>query len=218
MRSITTYCRQITAKGMVMRKPKAVGLGAKMMDEESRAILYDGCSLSQLSTIFDSDNREVARKIKNLAPCGERMGYPIYKLSEAAAFLIPPQGDIAEAIKKMSPKDLPPALTKEFWAGQHARLKFEEDQGDLWRTSYIIEKLSELFKTLRMSILLMQDQVERQTALTDQQRDIIRTMTDGVLNDLANSLIERFKNEPDREQEEAEWSDPDAFEDEEEAL
>lgn len=199
-----------------MRKPKAETLGATRLDDESRGILYEGCSLSQLSTLFDSDNREVARRIRNLAPCGERMGYPIYKLADAAAYLVAPQGDISEAIKKMSPKDLPPSLTKEFWAGQHARLKFEEDQGDLWRTTYIIEKLSELFKTLRMSILLMQDQVERQTTLTDQQRDIIRGLTDGVLNDLATSLNERFKNDPSRA--EAEWKDADASEDEEEAL
>ena len=197
-------------------KPTAAGLGAKLNDDESRAILYDGCSLSQLSTIFDSDNREVARRIRNLEPCGTRMGYPIYKLADAAAFLVAPQGNISEVIKKMSPKDLPPSLTKEFWAGQHARLKFEEDQGDLWRTTYVIEKLSELFKTLRMSILLMQDQVERQTTLTDQQRDIIRGLTDSVLNDLATSLIERFRNHPSRT--EGEWKDAGTPEDEEETL
>lgn len=197
-------------------KPSAAGLGAKMNDDETRAILYEGCSLSQLSTIFDSDNREVARRLRNLEPCGTRMGYPIYKLADAAALLVAPQGDIEEVIKKMSPKDLPPSLTKEFWAGQHARLKFEEDQGDLWRTTYVIEKLSEMFKTLRMSILLMQDQVERQTTLTDQQRDIIRGLTDGVLNDLADSLIERFKNDSNRT--EGEWSDASTSEDAEETL
>lgn len=204
-----------------MRKPKPavpVGLKSKMLDDESRAILYDGVSLGQLKTIFGIDNRDVARRIASLSPCGERMGYPIYNLADAAALLVPPQGDIGEAIRKMSPRDLPPALTKEFWAAQHARLKFEEDQADSWRTADIIEMLSEVFKTLRMSILLLQDQLERQTALTDQQRDIVRALTDGVLHDLSNSLIERFKNEPKRRFDHDERPDNDIVEDEDEDL
>jgi len=201
------------------RKPGAVGLGAKLLDDESRAILYEGCSLSQLSTIFDLDNREIARKLHGLSPCGERMGYPIYKLAEAAPYLVPPnKRDVTEAVKRMSPKDLPPALTKEFWAGQHARLKFEEDQGDVWRTADVIETFSEVFKTLRMSILLMRDQVERQTELSDAQRDIIQDLIDGVLNELAESLTKRFKHEPSqRSDADGQWADPDE-EDPDQAL
>lgn len=201
-----------------MRKPKSVGLGATLTDDESRGIIYEGCSLSQLAAIFDLDNRDIARKLHGLSPCGERMGYPIYKLSEAAVYLVPPnKRDIADAIKRMSPKDLPPALTKEFWAGQHARLKFEEDQGDLWRTADVIETLSEVFKTMRMSILLMRDQVERQDELTDRQRDIIQSLIDGVLNELADSLTKRFQHDHRRPESER-WADPDEAEDEDEPL
>lgn len=136
------------------------------------------------------------------------MGYPIYKLSEAAAYLVPPKAqDIEQAIKRMNPKDLPAALQKEYWAAQHARLKFEEDQGDLWRTSDVVATLSEVFKTARMSILLMRDQVERNTTLTDKQRDTIQTLIDSTLNDLAESLVERFKNEPTRKFDTG-WDEP----------
>jgi len=192
-----------------MRKP---GLATKAMDDEGRSMLYDGCSLSQLGIIFKMDNREISRKIAGLSPSGERLGYPIYNLAEAAARLVPPQGNIEEAIKKMSPKDLPPAITKEYWAGQHARLKFEEDNGDLWRTADIVERLSEAFKTLRMNLLLMRDQVERQTLLTDKQREIIQTLIDGALNELADSLIAKFKNDQARTSHDEGWQEPSASE------
>lgn len=181
--------------------PKAVGLGAKLLDDESRALIYEGASINQLALIFDKRNTDVSRllAVSKIAPCGERQGYPIYKLGEAAAVLVPPrEADVSDVIKNMSPKDLPPALTKEYWAAQHARLKFEEDRGDLWRTDEVIETMSEVYKTLRMSILLMPDQLEKQSQLTDQQRSIVISMIDGVLNDLAESLIERFKNDPAR--------------------
>jgi hypothetical protein len=188
-----------------MRKPTA--LATKSLDETSRAIIYDGCSLSQLSSIFGHDNRDTRRRIISLSPCGERAGYPIYNLAEAAAFLVPFQGDIEEAIKKMSPKDLPPAISKEYWAAQHARLKYEEDAGDTWRTGDVIEKLSEVFKVLRMNLLLMNDLLDRQTSLTDKQREIIQELIDTTLHGLANSLIEAFKNDPERRHDHR-WTDP----------
>lgn len=199
-----------------MRKAKSVGLGATLNDDETRAIIYEGCSLSQLATIFDLDNREIARKIHGLGPCGERMGYPIYKLADAAVYLVPPnKRDISDAIKRMSPRDLPPSLTKEFWAAQQARANFEEDQGDLWRTGEVVEVLGEVFKTSRMSLLLMRDQVERQSELTDQQRDIIQALIDGVLNEMSNSLVKRFNND-NRRPGNQQWEDPDEVQAEEE--
>jgi hypothetical protein len=178
--------------------PLKRGIQAKTMDEETKALLYEGASLGQLSTIFDLDNREIARKLHGLQPVGERVGYPIYSLKEAAAYLVTPKGDIEDRLKKMDPKDLPPQLQKAFWGALTERLKYEESQGDLWRTADVIETLGEAFKTLRMSVLLMQDQVERQSELTERQRDIIRGLTDGLLNNLADALVERFKHEAQR--------------------
>ena len=171
-------------------------LGAKLNDEESRGIIYDGASLSQLANIFDLDNREIARKIHGVAPCGERMGYPIYRIKDVAPFLVPPSPDeVANAIKRMSPRDLPAALTKEYWLAQQARANFEEDQGDLWRTSDVMQVFGEVFKVSRMSLLLMRDQVERQTELTEKQRTIIIGLIDGVLGTMRKSLIEKFEND-----------------------
>ena len=203
-----------------MRKPKAEGLGAKLNDDETRAIIYEGCSLSQLSTLFNIDNREIARKLHGVSPCGERMGYPIYKIADAAPFLVPPnKRDISEAIKRMGPRDLPPSLTKEYWVAQKARAEFEEDQRDLWRTADVIEVLGEVFKTSRMSILLMRDQVERQVELTDKQRDIIQSLIDEVLEGMANSLVKKFKDDNHRPGSQH-WEDPDEAneEDQDEAL
>lgn len=179
-----------------MRKPTNGGLGAKLNDTESRGIIYEGASLSQLAVMFDLDNREIARKIHSVQPCGERMGYPIYRIKDAAPFLVPPSPDeVANAIKRMSPRDLPASLTKEYWLAQKARADYEEDQGDLWRTADVMRVLGEVFKVSRMSLLLMRDQVERQVELTDKQRNIIIALIDGVLGTMRKSLIENFEHD-----------------------
>lgn len=174
------------------------GRPSKVLDATTKAIIFEGVSISQLATIFAMDNRTITRKINGLAPCGTRVGYPIYDLKEAAAYLVEPKGDIGEYIKKMNHRDLPPMLLKEFWTGQNARLKFEEEQGDLWRTSEVVEHLGEVFKTLRMTVLLTRDRVEREAELSDRQRSIIDNVIDGALSDMHEGLVERFRNEPDR--------------------
>ena len=185
--------------------PAAVGLGAKLVDDETRAMLYEGVSASQLSTIFGIRPEELRRLLMQVEPCGMRVGYPIYQIKDAAPYLIPAsKSDVESALKRMSPKDLPTALTKEYWAGQHARLKYEEDSGDLWRTTDVIEILAEVFKTLRMNILLFRDHVGRESDLTERQIDIIQTLTDRLLNDLADHLVERFKDGAERSPEDGE--------------
>jgi hypothetical protein len=161
-------------------------------------MLFEGASISQLAALFGRDNRTITQKIQGLRSVGKRAGHPIYKISEAAAYLVKPIGDIEDHIKKMSPDDLPPRLLKEFWAGQHARLKFEEDRADLWRTQDVVEHFAEAFKVARTTIMLAVDQVERITSLTDTQRNLMLAQMDQLMKSLNENLVTAFQNEPDR--------------------
>ncbi len=173
-------------------------MAAVTQDPQSKAMLFDGASISQLATLFKKDKRDVTKQIAGLRACGKRQGNPIWHVREAAQYLVEPIGDIEEKIKRMHHRDLPPMLLKEFWNGQNARLKFEEEQGDLWRTDKVLEHYATAFKALRTEILLMADAVDRTAELSDRQREIIREMTDGLLKNLRKTLVDQFKNEPDR--------------------
>lgn len=183
---------------MKLYSPKSVDADSKVQDETTRAMLFEGASISQLAKLFGLDNRTVSGKLQFVRPCGKRAGHPIYLVKDAAPYLVKPTGDIEAYIRKMNPAELPPMLQKEYWAGQHARLKFEEDRGDLWRTEAVVEKFADVFKVLRTSLNLLQDRVEREIELNDKQRAIIRAHTDSALRDLNKSLVEKYANEPVR--------------------
>lgn len=170
-------------------KPRSIGLGATLSDDTTRAVLYEGASKNQLCMLFEAHMRDVTEATTHVEPCGSRQGYPIYKVKDVAPYIVKGKINVEESIRRMSAKDLPPALTREFWLAQAARLRYEEDVGDLWRTSEVIRVVGDAFKTLKMSILLMQDQVERNNVLTSQQRDEIRQLSDALLNELADSLV-----------------------------
>lgn len=165
------------------------------LDEESQAMLYDGLNLSQLSIAFRMDHRVLVEKLHRVEPTGSRRGVATYTIDEVAPHLVKPIYDIETYIKRMNHTDLPKHLTKEFWAGLRSKQEYELKAGDLWPTARVIGEVGELFKLVKMSVLLLSDAVERQTELSDRQREIIKGLTDGMLEDLHREVLVKFKVE-----------------------
>ena len=78
---------------------------------------------------------------------------------------------------------------------------FTEALGVARDADVVIAVMGDVFKRLRMSMLLIQDAVEREHMLTAQQRDKVSSLIDGALNDMADDLVEQFK-EPEGEDDE----------------
>ncbi len=167
--------------------------GPKRYDEESETILFNGASLAQISTIFAMDARDVKAKLQgNVEPNGERRGHLIYQLRDVAPYLVVPPYSMDEFIQKMTIADLPMILRKEYWAGMRSRQLFEREAAELWPTSEVVEMLSTLLKTLRLSLLMTRESVERETELTDRQRDIISTIITNALEDAYATTTRQF--------------------------
>lgn len=151
-------------------------------------------TMSQLAQLFETDAKTLPKRLRGLRPAGARHNTSTYKIREAASRLVRPGYAIEQYLRTMNHSDLPPLLTKEYWNGQRARQIYEENAGDLWRTSQVVEGFAEAFKTLRMSLLLMGDAIERETALSEVQRKIVKRMIDGAIDDLREKMVTRFKD------------------------
>jgi hypothetical protein len=169
---------------------KAPGTFEHQMDEESNAIIYQGVSLSHLVSIFKMDIRKVKARIAELQPIGKRANFPIYSLKDAAAYLVEPPYPIEEWIQKMNHADLPMLLRKEYWAGMRSRQIYQIAAGDLWPTDRVVDVVSEMLKTVSMSLRLASDRVDREVGLTHTQRElVIRLMDEALAN--AHAAVEK---------------------------
>ena len=168
--------------------------GARDRDAgETSAMIFEGASISQLVKIFGMDARDVSEKMRSVQPCGERRGFPIWAIRDAAPALIPPEvseEDILHYIAGMNFKNLPAALNKEVWNGLRARLRFEQEQGDLWRTEVVQTVVGKLMQTTRMGILLLPDRMNREESLTPKQREAAERIADSLLEDLQQMVVE----------------------------
>lgn len=169
-------------------------------DSETEAMLFQGANITQIAKLFRMERRDVTPKIMDVAPCGQRGGYPIYYIHEIAPHLVKPIYDVETYLKRMHPNDLPKHLTKEFWGGMRAKQEYDKAAGNLWETDKVIEVMGEAFKLLRMAILLAGDTVEREMVFSTEQREKLRTIMDGALNDCANRLVSNFKKDAVKEQ------------------
>lgn len=158
-----------------------------------------GLTVPKLALLFHSRRETVSRKLMTakIKPAGTKWkGSDRYFVHEAAPALAKPQDGIEEYIRQMSHHDLPAQLTKEFWAGQRTKQQVELAAGNLWETEKVVSEVGELMKITKMSTLLMLDAVERQTELTERQREIIKNLTHGMLEDLVKRIEEKFKPIP----------------------
>lgn len=164
-------------------------------DEETSAILYEGISALQLSRVFGLHTDTVKRRLEGLDPVGKRRGQPIWNLAEAAQYMVSPKIDIDEFIKKLSVADLPTPLRKEFWAAQRSRQLFEKQAAELWYTNDVLEVVTKLFSTLRQSLLISREVVERETELTAKQRKIITQLIDSALEEVHAEILRKFSDD-----------------------
>lgn len=171
-------------------------------DADTEAMIFQGCNITQIAKLFRMERRDITPKIMDVPPIGERGGYPIYAVHEVAPYLVKPLYDVETYLRRMNFKDLPKELSKEFWAGQRAKQDFDIKAGNLWETEDIISHFGDAVKILRMSLLLIPDTLARQAGLTEAQRSATQSAIDGILNDLTDALVDRFKEDKEADDDE----------------
>jgi hypothetical protein len=174
--------------------PAAKPLSERLnLDAESRAIIYQGASVNQLSQVFRMTSQDVARRIGDLAPVGiGRQNNPLYELRDAARRLIPipitPEM-IDAYMRRVNGRDLPAVLNKLYWEGKLSRDRYLERANELWFTEDISRVASESFQSLRMSIMLIPDVLREQADLSDRQFRVVQRIVDDALEGTRVRLI-----------------------------
>jgi len=161
----------------------------------ARTLIFQGANLSQLGALFGMDKQTIIGKLKksDVKPVGRRRNADVYLVKDVAPHIIKPAFDVETYIKQMHHSELPKHLTKEFWAGLKSRQDYEEREGLLWRTEKVVEEVGDLFKLVKMSALLMMDAVERTTELSDRQRELIKNLTHGMLDEIVQRIEQKFQ-------------------------
>ncbi len=157
-----------------------------------------GVTVSFLAQVFHMDPAKVKRllvncPVKETRTRGTRQTQHLYDLAKAAAYLVEPIISTEELLSQIKKEDLPPAINTAFWDAQLKRQKWEENAGELWRTETIRSAIGNMFQTIKFTVQLWADTIERQTGLSEEQRDLLNELTDTLQQELYDSLRENAK-------------------------
>jgi hypothetical protein len=169
--------------------------GAPEDDEvitDDLAEVYGGVSAHWLAQMFGADKNTIKKKLASsgIEIVGRRNGGPLYRLKDAAAYLVTPKVDLVSYVKSLRPNDLPPMLNDAYWGAMLKRQKWEENAGDLWRTQDVLEVLGDLNLAFRSTVNLWVEEVDRINGLTPGQRLTISQNADKLLDLTYKMLVD----------------------------
>lgn len=149
----------------------------------------NGVTLQWLKIVFNVNIETARLRLRECEPKRiARGGAKYYDVAEAASYLVRPRLDLEAYLKTLRAADLPPVLQPAVWESKLKRQKWEKNAGDLWPTARVLDVLTEVFKTARVTMQLWVDDLD-QYGLTNQQRDLLTRRVDSLQNDLYSMLV-----------------------------
>lgn len=152
-----------------------------------------GVSVHWLSQVFKMTPENVRRRLADCPPVSVHGKANKYDVKAAAEYLVDPKIDLDRYLRDMKSSDLPASLQKEIWDARLKRQKWEIQAGELWHTSDVMAVLSSTFGIIKSSVQLWPDTVERQTGITDEQRELLIKLGDTLQNEVHEGLLEAAK-------------------------
>ena len=162
-------------------------------DMSYRAVygIRQGVPIRWLALVFGLTEHNVKRRLQEIRPTGVGAhGNPLYVVSEAAPYLVDPKTNIGEFLRGIKDDDLPDDLRLKLWNARRARNRVLQEEGELWHSSKVIEKFSEVLLAIREKLQLIPDRVERMSGVTPEQYKLIRAVVDGVQDDMHKTILD----------------------------
>ena len=156
-------------------------------------LVMKGVTVTWLAQAFGMSPVTVKTKLRDCPHKGEAKAGYLYDIRDAAPHLVKPIHDMKTYLKTVRPEELPAKLQEKYWSALMRRIKYEERAGMLWRTEKVLFVLGETFQTIKFSLQLWADNLERATGITSEQREYLRHMVDGLQDEIYSKLKELEK-------------------------
>lgn len=160
-----------------------------------------GFTLPRLAWVFGVELKDAKRYMKGVEPDDTREGAPIWLIRTAAPYMMSLENvDIEPRLRRMNPKDLPTALTKELWTALNQRQKYYADRGDTWATGRVYEVVTDIMKIVRNTSRLFVGSLDGSVDLKPAARDALQAEMDKMLMEVRDRIIDAFSDyDPDKD-------------------
>ncbi len=177
----------------VAPKPDPVDEDDEDVDLSYRSVhaVRQGVPVRWLSLVFGHTEHQVKRRLRDVRPVDVGAhGNPLYSVIDAAPYLVEPKMDLGEFLRGIKDDDLPDDLRLKLWQARKARNRVLEEEGELWHSSVVIAKFSEVLLSMREKLQLIPEKIERMSGITPEQYKLIRSVVDAVQEEMHQAIME----------------------------
>lgn len=152
--------------------------------------LERGITVTWLSKFLRMPRSQVVERLKDCPVIATvQNGGNLYDGPTAMRYLVEPKTDVDAYLQTIKADRLPEKLRETYWNAKIKEAKFRALAGELWPTQSVLDVFSETFKTIKNTTLLWADTIEEQHGLTDEQRALVVTLVDRLLDDIYATLV-----------------------------
>lgn len=160
-----------------------------------------GVTPGWIASVLGIGRTTVNRKLadvnpKRVTPSGSKY----YDVRQVLPYFILPH-DIKGILARMSPKDLPERLRKDYWTARKAEQAVRETAKDLWRSDDVHRALGDIAKLVKDTITLWTDDVDEAVGLTAEQVEVLDRLSRDLLLKINHSVLEYVEKGVTRPQE-----------------
>lgn len=161
--------------------------------QQTAAEIRNGVTVFWLAKSFGMEASTVRKKLADCPYLARKTSGYLYSLPVAASFLVRPKLNIRQYLEQMKPNEMPTQLQPTYWEGVLKRQKFESIAKELWYSEDVMEVFSEVFKTIKFTLQLWPDTLERTGNFSDEDRAALTRMADQLSLDIHGKIAELAK-------------------------
>jgi hypothetical protein len=166
------------------------GHSAPTMDIQA---VYAGVTVGWLAQAFNIDPITVKKRLADCPALERRKAGYIYELRIAARYLVKPVFDVEAYMKTMKIEELPTRLQETYWSAKVKRQNWEKEAGDLWSSEDVLDVMGSTFQTMKFTMQLWADNLDRMTGLSLEQRELLVKSVDTLQDEMYASLEEKAR-------------------------
>jgi hypothetical protein len=124
----------------------------------------------------------------------------LYDVRTTMPYLVLPH-DLKNILARMSPKDLPERLRKDYWTARKAEQSVRETARDLWRSDDVHRALGDIAKLVKDTVTLWTDDIDESVGLSAEQIEVLDRLSRDLLLKINQSVMQYVQNGVTRSQE-----------------
>lgn len=159
------------------------------------SVFHRPVNITFMAKVLGVEPRRLQKKLANcpavgFGTAGRGKGQPLYDFREAIKYCVEPKMDLGVYIRSLgSSGDLPPHISKAYWDGQNAKLRWMERARHYWHDEDVLQVLGRTAMSIKEALQLWIENLPGKATMTTEQYAAFQANVGDLSDDIHRRLV-----------------------------